>query len=361
MKMVLSVVLVVAMIVTAHVNDAYGGWGGGSCPPATPVWGPGLPQWQHPSWFPPYRQAVQPDKTLGWHQQDQDWWALWEGPRHHGRQLGCWSVSKQTYRPLIDGDFGEPCEPPCGVPEGLRKVLVDGDKAPRCCCRPACDCGVDCQCLFSTTPPLTQVQAQIKIEEEVSKDYGVDFNRLKKNLPDSQFRKGGPGGVKDVTRSQVIEDLARDGGLADDSGKFHVLVVGAEMLTAQVKNDWNTHPKLSQWKDKAHLQCYAPDHWRLAQYPDLPKGGNPSIYFADPRGKKIAEWPAYQGPEWLADVLLHPDKKPEPQPAPPDGAWWPWLRQNWMLLAAFVVIAVLAYLAFFRGNFNVTFGKKAHS
>lgn len=327
--------LLAGLLVALTFGDAYGGWGAGGCPPVGGfAFGPQQPmQWNPRPWPAPFQQFPQQDKWYSWWQAQGDWWALYENER----QIGCWSVSRQEYVPLLSlspKEFGEPCEPPVTVPKELTRVVVGKDKKvdarPKCCCRPECGCGPDCDCLFTRNKELTQVQAQLKIEEEVAKDYGVDFNKLKKPA-DPQFRKGGPDGVKSVDRNTVIESLLPPGAaLTDDSTKFHVLVVGADMVTAPVKSDWLTHPKLAVWRDRCHLNCYSPDHWRMQQYPELPKGGNPTIYFADPHGKKIAVWEGYQGADWLADVLQNPNR-PSPQPGPNGGgAWTP---NVWMVVA----------------------------
>jgi hypothetical protein len=180
---------------------------------------------------------------------------------YHGAvQVGTWHGDGQGYKELrADKSWSGPCAPPIALPD-------------------------------------------------VGLNFGVDSSRIS---GESRYRING----KDVSRGEA---LAVVGGLADDSSKLRLTIVGDGDLRKRVLADLASHSGLQALRDRLLVQDYPPDHWAVAGV-----GFAPGIALQPPAGPDgkapiLFRMTSYIGPDVLAGAIrkADPNYKPERDPDP---------------------------------------------
>ena len=190
------------------------------------------------------------------------WFYLYRGTT----QIGTWYPDGQGYREVsADGSWSESCEPPAPLPVGAMP------------------------------------------------NFGLDPQRVSR---ESRYHING----REVSRREAF---AAFGGLADDSGKLRLTIVGDADLRKRVLADLKSHPALTALGNRLLVQDYPPDHWAVAGV-----GFAPGISLQPPPNEEgkasvLFRMAAYNGPDSLAtavrkaDPNYRPDRDPDPaKPAP---------------------------------------------
>ncbi len=141
--------------------------------------------------------------------------------------------------------------------------------------------------------------------------------------------------------------LSDASGLADDSGKWNLAVVGDAAFCAKVRGDV---AKLDRSvSEKLHVKCYPENLWAVKQF-----GLSPGVVLRTPAQGRVAKeagviaLPTYTTGK-LDDLLAPvsgkaPDPMPSPRPSPPDDKTPPAPVKNWdwgKVLAGLAVLALL--------------------
>jgi hypothetical protein len=115
---------------------------------------------------------------------------------------------------------------------------------------------------------------------------------------------------KEVPRDEVFPLLAGDSPVPDDAGKLRVVVIGEGR--DKVVADFNTHPSLAAWKEKAVVQGYDPKHWHVRGFVTT---GKPTVYCLLPDGGVLHRQDDYAGgAEALAQALAEAERLRRPSP-----------------------------------------------
>lgn len=230
----------------------------------------------------------------------------------NGRQIGAYSFERGYYRSLVKGQWGDAGEPPMAPPPTPARYRVKDD---------TCKCGPNCPC--RKQPGKVGDSAA---DREKPRDYGVEYDKI---AHDGRYSiKGQP-----VTEAEVAVALGRGGPLTDDSGKWHLTVIGTESDCKAVTDDLATNSALAAYRDRLQVQSYRPGNW-ATQPIKLENGGKPDIVLQLPPndkgyGKVILRLAAYPGAAQLAEAIRKadpgydptrdPNSKPSPKvPAPVD-------------------------------------------
>lgn len=168
------------------------------------------------------------------------------------------------------------------------------------------------------------------------KDFGVDRGRIPR---EETYALNG----RKVPAHEAHQAVTAGGSLADDSGKWHLTVVGSVAECQRVLDDLKTHPALAPFRDRLLVQTYRPDAWAVRGV-NFPAGGHPTLVVqeaprADGKARVLHAQHDYDdGPEGLAGALRKADpsydpKKdadlrhavlplPQPVPLPLPIPWW---------------------------------------
>lgn len=156
-------------------------------------------------------------------------------------QLGGYDRATGVYRPLLDYQsdlWGEPAAPPVSVPEEPRREL----------------------------------------------NFGVDRSKLHDG---ARYQLNG----RDVSRREAHRSLEK--GIADDSGKLRLTVIGSPEERSRVLQDVP-----AELEDKVNVWSVAPDHWSMKDNvtgaPIYVTSGHPTVYLQAPDGKVLHRQDGYQ-------------------------------------------------------------------
>jgi hypothetical protein len=157
-----------------------------------------------------------------------------------------------------------------------------------------------------------------------------DFGVAKDRIPNGEtYSVNG----RKVPPQLAHKAVTAGGTLTDDSGKWHLTVVGTKEECQQVLDDLKGHAALAPWKDRLLIQSYRPDAWAIKGV-GLPNGGRPTVIVQAPpgpdgKGQVLHAQNDYDGgAEALAGALRRADpaydpskdpdlrKRPAPTPLP---------------------------------------------
>lgn len=236
-----------------------------------------------------------------------------------------------------------------GLSRPTAKPLFEA-RSPLCgCCDPD-----DCKCVNCPNDCINLAQAESQPMVDDPFPRGVNPDKISKDV---SFECSG----KPCSRQQAFFALTQ-GGLVDDRNKSFLTIVGDKSLRDSVLKDLDTSAALRGWRDKLHVNAYAPDHWAVRQV-----GLQPGISFQGPpstEGKAPVEWRfrSYAGDVALAEALRKSDPNyrpdadadplakpkpptPAPEPVKPDVPSTPSGTNLWQwafMLAAGVAVFLVA-------------------
>ncbi len=220
------------------------------------------------------------------------------------------------------GPVGPLMQPPVYMPA---PVLLNPGRGG--CCSDQCVCGCndggDCPCTGRKAPPPPPAPKpevppapvpKVEAPPERPANFGVDRSRL----PEGECCTvcGIP-----VSTALGRRLVAGGGTLDDDSGRWHLTVIGTETECVPVLRDLASHPALATWRDRLLVQAYRAADWAVANI-GLATHGHPSIVVqtapdAHGRGTVLHRQEDYQGgAEALAEALRHADPNYRPEADP---------------------------------------------
>jgi len=140
------------------------------------------------------------------------------------------------------------------------------------------------------------------VEQDGVKNFGIDREQL--GQPHERITLGG----REITHAEA-KKLLEAGGLADDSSKLRLTIIGDEANRKRVLDDLKG--PLADLAGGFLVQSYAPDQWAVARAA-FHTGGKPTIYVQAPSGKVLHRQDDYaDGPDGLRRAL-ESIRKPDP-------------------------------------------------
>lgn len=165
-------------------------------------------------------------------------------------------------------------------------------------------------------PPIPRPETVQRKTEKVN--FGVEMKRIS---PRERFTLNG----REVKRHDVLDDLADDAKIPDDSGFNSLTIIGSEAERKRVLDDLDS-PQFAAWRKLLVVQDYDPSGKESPMLNcGFKKDGHPTIYLQKPDGEVLARVDKYSGPQVLekvreCDPNYQPDKDPDPtKPAPLPG------------------------------------------
>lgn len=156
-----------------------------------------------------------------------------------------------------------------------------------------------------------KAEPKIETREQPKDNFGIDLDKLRAETRDASYTiKGQP-----VTRAEMVLALTQ-GGLADDTHKLRVTVIGGESDRKAVVNDLAASTELAPYRDAMLVQAYAPDHWAVRDA-GFVTTGKPTIYLQRSDGKVLHRQDSYSGgAAQLAEAIrrVRPDYDPKKDP-----------------------------------------------
>jgi len=167
--------------------------------------------------------------------------------------------------------------------------------------------------------------------EEKPVNYGVDPDRI---AAAPRYMLNGV----EISRMAALGQLADDAApFRDDSGFWHLVVVGTPALQRRVRED--VVLLADSLRQKLHLQCYAPSHWAVQHF-RLPEG----VSLREPPVARVGKEVGVVGPnEYSAAALkklLARPRGPNPDPPVPE----PSSGSGWTTLALAALLLLVVYL-----------------
>jgi hypothetical protein len=140
------------------------------------------------------------------------------------------------------------------------------------------------------------------VEQDGVKNFGIDREQL--GQPKERITLGG----REITHAEA-KQLLEASGLADDSSKLRLTIIGSEADRKRVLDDLKG--PLADLAGGFLVQSYAPDQWAVARA-GFQTGGKPTIYVQAPSGKVLHRQDDYaDGADGLRRAL-EAIRKPDP-------------------------------------------------
>lgn len=188
-----------------------------------------------------------------------------------GRQVGCYSLTEDYFRPYdpITGRWGSRAPSPVPVPRrnfGL-------------------------------------VQEKIRDGEH----YAINGRESSRQEVQQLLTRGTLGGPKPDDPAPTIPD---------NSSKLRITVIGADAERAPVLADFQNHPALAAWRSRAVVEGFEPRAWQVARA-GFVCSGRPTVYVQDASGKVLHRQDDYQGgASALAAALTAAERRADPNYQP---------------------------------------------
>lgn len=275
----LPIVLLTAILLLAP-SPGKAGWGSGPCA-AVVAPAPVLVA-SRPAWYPNPSTPGQLDLVLD------------------NVRLGSFRSDFGYYRPIQDGVWGLPCEPPVPLPPGFPSGPKDDTTQTKPSCSD-CKCGDDCLCgrgkpLCYSNCKCVLGSGRVIEGAVVENDGTLNFGLGKPE----QLEKGKRIlNGREVSREELFEAVAKGNKLPDDADQPFVTAIGDEGLTRKFLQDMESHPVLSKYKGKVRTNAFSPEDWQV-------KGMGfvaPSVYCQDASGKVLHRQDGYDDPMKLGQAI----------------------------------------------------------
>jgi hypothetical protein len=150
---------------------------------------------------------------------------------------------------------------------------------------------------------------------------------------------------REVSRADAHRVLGgNDPRIPDDSGRWHLTVIGAPADREPLLHDLKTHPALRPWQDHLVVQGYDPEHWAVTRQ-GFRAGGRPTVYVQAPDGAVLHHQDDYSGgAEALAEALrrIDPNYRPDRDPDRRRPGLLPHIP--WSIPAAALAVAVVLFV-----------------
>ena len=295
------------LIVPNNASDARAGWGAGGCGPVGPMVSAPVVN-AAPFWvaYPPVPGQIDLISA--------------------GVHVGSYRSDFGYYRPVRNGVWGDPQEPPVPLPDGF--AAAQAAKALRCNCHRTCSCAADkcackegdrcstsCDCKGKTEAVQATEALQMPVE-----DMGVDWSKIGRQ---ERYTING----REVAQADAERAIvgAPEDKLPDDSAKLSLTIIGSEAERKQALQDLAA-PAMASFREHVLVQDYAPDSPMLKC--GFVTNGHPTIYLQQPDGKVLARVGSYAGAQtWeavrKADPGYQKDKDPDPTKPPEKPAATP--------------------------------------
>lgn len=190
-----------------------------------------------------------------------------------GKQIGAVYDDTGVYLPIVGDEWGEPTDPPVGVP--------------------------------------SWVTGRVRASDRVVANFGIDTDKL--GSGNRYFRNGQPIAKSEAHR--LVESK-----IPDDIGKPRLTIVGSDEDRKKIER---LLEDAGDMKDKVRIWSVAPDHWSLKDNvsgkPLFAEIDRPTIYLTDSTGRDIHRPVRFKGAEDFAAIRravndYDPKKSPDLRP-----------------------------------------------